>query len=152
MRLSNILFASAVIQTVCGQTPPSSLSVTSLGLRPGSSPAQAAPSPSAFVMTKNRARTLGDELSASQTRYFAVTDADLQGRTNDEILRRLMPKEVKANDGVRRMEILIDVRRPVTVTASAPTYIGTASIDAATRRIEVNSTITVTGLKVVRKK
>lgn len=106
-------------------------------------------SPSQFTMIRNRARTLGDQVSASGHRYFAVSDLDLRGKTDAEIIQRLAPKEVKARDGVRNLTILVELQRPLTVRSAEPVSVGTAIVDAATRKIEVRSTLFLTRLKVV---
>lgn len=102
-------------------------------------------------MTRNRARTLGDRASATGDRYFSVTDFDLQGKTEDEIVRRLAPKEVTAPEGVRRLHIVVDVERPLTIRATGNVSAGTAVIARAVRHAEINSTVRVNQLKVIAK-
>lgn len=108
-------------------------------------------SKSALVMITNRAHTLGDRLSASGTRYFAVTDADLAGASPQEALARLSPTAITAADHVRHLQIVVDVTRPVTVDGSAAgsTSIGTAIISGpGVRYLNVTSYIFANGLTV----
>ena len=51
---------------------------------------------SGLVLIANRARTLGDQVSASRTRYFVVRDTDLLGQPPDAILKRLSPTPISA--------------------------------------------------------
>lgn len=104
--------------------------------------------PSARVMVESRARTLGTRLSASRTRYFSVADVDLIGKSPAEVMERLSPAPVGARDGVRAMEILVDVRRPTALhtRGQIPTDIGTATVSArGVRRFESNATIVALG-------
>lgn len=89
-------------------------------------------SPSALALIKNRARTLGNQMSASRTRYFAVTDADLAGASPESVATRLSPSGISAADHVRAIEIVVDLHHPLTVQTARdqPFQIGTAIIAA----------------------
>ena len=111
--------------------------------------------PSTLVMIENRARVLGNRLSASGTRYFAVTDADLVGKTPDEVLRRLSPPVITAVGGLRQIDIVVDLQRPITLfpTADQPANVGTAVVQSSGfNNIAVNSIITGAQLTVIPKK
>jgi hypothetical protein len=99
--------------------------------------------PSSLVMIENRARVLGNRL-ANGIRYFAVTDSDLIGKTPAEIMQRLSPSPIRAGDGVRSMEIVVDLKRPLTLyTSGGEPNIGTAIIQASPslRQVEIHSSI-----------
>ena len=118
-------------------------SVNARSLTRSSTPTDAPYSQSTLVMITNRARTLGNQASAARTRYFVATDADLRGKTPEETLQRLTPAEIRPGDHVRTLEVLIDLKRPVTVrpeagqTANIGTAIVEAAIGGAVRRLDV---------------
>jgi hypothetical protein len=115
-------------------------------------PTTASFDPSTIEMVKNRARTFGDQVSGAGKRYWALTDADIQGKTAEQIQRLLTPSEVKPGDGVRVMDIVVELLGPIKILSSPdkPVYIGTAQVDArAARKIEVNSNIVVNGITIV---
>jgi hypothetical protein len=151
VKLRFMFLVLSIMRYLCGGELPSSLTVSSISLRITDATDPILYSPSSFVMITNRARTLGDQVNASGTRYFSVKSADLQGMTSEQVARRLAPPEVKATDGVRSMDILVDIERPVTARSSGPAYVGTALVDAATRQISVQSTIIANGLRVIGK-
>jgi hypothetical protein len=100
--------------------------------------------PSTLVMIENRARVFGNQTSASGTRYFAVTDSDLVGKTPAQTMQLLSPPPVPANGGVHAVEIVIDLRHPLTLyTDGSEPNIGTAVIQGSSsaRPIEVDSYI-----------
>jgi hypothetical protein len=110
--------------------------------------------PSQLALIENRARTLGNQLSASRTRYFAVTDADLRGLSPEAALARLAPPPVTAADGVRNLNIVINLTHPITLASppTQPVTIGTAIIDGAgIRNIHVQTYIFAPGLTVLDK-
>lgn len=112
--------------------------------------------PSSLVMIENRARVLGNQTSASGTRYFAVTDSDLVGKTPDQIIHLLSPTAISTADGVRTMEIVVDLKRPLTLYNSTGEQIniGTAIVQGSPsfRQIEVHSSILASDLTVIDKK
>jgi hypothetical protein len=105
--------------------------------------------PSSLVI--NRARIFGSQTSASGTRYWAVRDSDLIGKTPDEIIQRLSPSPVRAGDGVRTMEIVVDLKHPITLYQQA--NIGTVVVESSPslRQIQVHSSIFATNLTVIPK-
>ena len=106
-----------------------------------------------MVMIKNRARTLGNQATGSRTRYFAVGDSDLIGKNPEEVLKLLEPTPVNASDGVRRLDLLIDVTRaPLTILGrpGQELNVGMAVVDSlGLKNIEVHSNIFTSGLTVV---
>ncbi|SRR5579885_750412 len=112
------------------------------------------PDPSTEVMIRNRARVFRDRLTASGAKYWALTDYDLAGKTPDQVLQRLSPSAIKASDGVREMNIVVALRKPLTVFAKAgePISLGTADVEGAdVRSISVKSTISINGVNIVPK-
>lgn len=113
-------------------------------LQSSTAAAKGSHTPATFVMIENRARTLGNELSGSGTRYFAVRDYDLRGLSPAQALQRLAPSAVDAGSAVRKLEILIDFQRPLRLEArpGQPIDIGTAVVQAGGyHRIEINANI-----------
>lgn len=109
---------------------------------------------STLVMIENRARTLGDRVNGSDTRYFAVTDADLIGKKPEEIIQRLSPTTITAGDQVRKLEIMVDLQRPITLYTdpNQPVNIGTATVQGAgLKNIDVHSSIFANAIQVVTK-
>lgn len=110
--------------------------------------------PSTEVMIRNRAKVFRDRLTASGKKYWSLTDSDLIGKPPDQVLQRLSPSAIKASDGIREMNIVVDLRKPLTVFAGAGELIslGTAEVEGADlRSISVKSTISTNGVKVVSK-
>jgi len=105
-------------------------------------------------MIENRAKTLGNQASGSRTRYFAAKDSDVVGKKPSDVLERLSPPAVKPGDNVRKMEIVIDLKRPITLYSSPtqPVNIGTVVVQAlGITNIDVHSTIFTNKIKVVAK-
>jgi hypothetical protein len=104
---------------------------------------------------KNRARTLGDAPSGSGTRYFEVTDLDLNSLSASEILRRLSPESAREAADIRLIDIVVDLRRPLLLYSKPgqPVTIGTAVLSAAeaAKTIQVNSIIVSADITVVGK-
>lgn len=101
-------------------------------------------SPAAGTLVRNRARELGTRPSGNGTRYFAVRDADLQGvRSSEEILRRLTPPPVGADDGVKAYEVSIELRQPIHLRVDSRTEvrIGTVVSAPEVRSLAVRSSI-----------
>jgi hypothetical protein len=153
---SVLLFAVAAVVSLptClhAQRPPA-LSTDSL-VRSSAATASGTYTPSTVAMIENRARTLGDRVDGSGTRYFAVTDADLIGKKPEEIIQRLSPTIITAGDQVRKMEILVDLQRPITLYTDAkqPVNIGTAIVQGAgLNNIDVHSSIFANAVQVVTK-
>ncbi len=133
------LIAGVVLCLLCGRGEVSAGSL--LGN------AGAGKSPSVFVQTtkvKNRARSLAGELSGSATRYWAVTDVDLQGaKSRAEKLARLTPPPVHARDGVRRYSAVIDTRNPLFLDLARQELVrvGTVEVQRGAARLEVTTII-----------
>ena len=100
-------------------------------------------SPSVFVQTtkvKNRARSLAGELSGSATRYWAVTDVDLEDLSSRaEKLARLLPPPVTAGNGIRRYEVVVDTRNPLffDLARHEVARVGTVEVQRGSARVEV---------------
>ena len=113
-------------------------------VRPATTASSGTYTASTLVMIENRARTLGNRSSASGTRYFAVTDGDLIGKTPDEVLKRLSPPVITSGAGLRQVDIVVDLQRPITLfpTADQPANVGTAIVQSSgLNNIAVNSII-----------
>jgi hypothetical protein len=121
--------------------------------RSAAAPAPAGYTQSTLVMIENRARTLGQQASASGEKYFVVKDADLAGKTPEEIIRRLSPSAIGAGDHVREMNILVELDRPLTILASPgdSVNVGTATVEHSIRQIDVRSIILANGITIVNK-
>ena len=123
-------------------------------VRPASAMSSGDYTPSSLVMIENRARTLGDRCDASGTRYFAVKDSDLIGKKPQEIVQLLAPTAIKAGDGVRKMEVLVDLQKPIMIYTNPgqSAYIGTVVAQGSgLRQIEVHSSIFANDLTIVGK-
>ena len=138
----------------------SATSVTSgVTSNPSSAASGATPgniTPSSLVMIENRARVFGNQTSASGTRYFSVSDSDLIGKTPAQIIQRLSPPPVRTGDAVRAMQIVVELRHPLTLYTDGKNEpnIGTAVVQASpsARPIEVHSYIFGADLTVIDKK
>jgi hypothetical protein len=129
----------------------SSFPVSSLMLTPTdtSSPTF---SPSAILFVKNRAKTFGDQASPNGTRYVALSDYDLRGKSPEQIIQALSPT-VNA-DNVHKLDIVIDLKDHTTLAVNTheTANIGTALVTASPRSsIDVRSDISVRQLKVIPK-
>lgn len=105
------------------------------------------------IMIRNRARVFGDRITASGERYWSVVDADLNGKTGDQLLQRLSPAAIQAGD-IRQMNILVNLKRNLTIftTSDRPVEIGTATLDGkGVNSIAVTSIISASGLAIVTK-
>lgn len=106
------------------------------------------------ALVNNRARTFGNTVSGSGTRYYAVGDADLRGKSSAEILKLLSPPEIQVTTGLRRVDIVIDVRRPIIVrVAGGETVgIGTTTLNgSALRNVAVRASIFSSNVTVERR-
>lgn len=112
--------------------------------------------PSSLVMVKNRARVYGNQIRPNGTEYFYASDSDLAGKTEAEIIQRLSPPPVRAGDGTRDMEIVVELKHPLTLYTDGSTEpnIGTAVIQGSpsARPIEVHSYIFGADLTVINKR
>jgi hypothetical protein len=111
-------------------------------------------SPTTALMVANRARTLGDKPSGSGTRYFSATDLDLSKLTPQQRLQRLSPAPVVAGDGVRKLEISIDLKDPLFVEAQSGQSIDIGSADIKAQghqNVEVNASIFLNGVNAINK-
>lgn len=110
-------------------------------------------SPTAALMVANRARTLGNTASGSGTRYFAVTDLDLSKLTPQQQLARLSPVPAVAGDGVRKLDIYVNLRDPLFVQPrpGQPIDIGSAEIKAqgGAQNVDVEASIFLNGVNLV---
>ena len=123
-------------------------------VRPATAMSSGDYTPSSIVMIENRAKVLGNRTTASGTRYFAVKDSDLVGKKPEEIVQSLAPAAIQAGDGVKKMEVLVNLQKPITLYTNAdqPAYIGTVVAQAAgLRQIEVHSSIFTNDLTIVGK-
>ena len=123
-------------------------------VRPAAAASSTSYTPSSLVMIENRAKTLGSRLSASGTQYFAVRDADLIGKTPDEVLTRLSPPVITPGAGLRQVDIVVDLQRPITLfpAADRPANIGTAVVQSmGFTNIAVNSAISGAQITVLPK-
>lgn len=112
---------------------------------PGAAPA------SVQALIQNRARTLGGQVSPSGTRYWVATDLSLHDASPDALLDRLSPPPVAAEDRIRTLEILVNIRRPLTVRVplGQTVAIGTAIVSAtAVKQITVNAQIATKGVTI----
>jgi hypothetical protein len=115
---------------------------------PGTSPA------SVQTLIQNRARTLGGQVSPNGTRYWVATDLSLVDASPDALLDRLSPPPVTASDHIRTLEILVNIRRPLTVRAAPgqAVAIGAAIISAtAVKQITVNAQIVTNRVTIFNK-
>ncbi len=104
------------------------------------------------ALIQNRARTLGGQVSPSGTRYWMATDLSLADASPDVLVDRLSPPPVAADDHIRTLEILVNIRRPLTVRAAPgeAVAIGTAVISAiAAKQITVNAQIATQGITIL---
>src|SRR5258708_3325912 len=116
----------------------------------------AAPAPEGYtqptlLMIENRARTLGQRATVNGEKYFVVKDADLAGKSPEEMIRRLSPSTIGA--GIRELNILVELDRPLTILAASgeSVNVGTATVERAVRQIEVRSIILANGITIVNK-
>jgi hypothetical protein len=101
---------------------------------------------------KDRAKAYGEQAAPDGTRYVAITDNDVRGKSPDQIAAILAPK-VNAED-VRKLDMVIDLKRPVTLSSNTnePVNIGTAQVTAASHlNLDVRSQISISKVKVVPK-
>jgi hypothetical protein len=96
----------------------------------------AAPSASAdSALVRNRARVLGERLSAAGTRYVAVRDADLRGV---ETPAETLSPTLFAGARVRQVHISIELRHPLTVSGDRNgAAIGTLFLEAPRAGIDI---------------
>ena len=144
---SPAVVAQNVISSASGSFVRSSLAAASGAVTTGS------PDLGTEIMFRNRSRVFGDRIVDGR-RYWSVVDADVNGKSNDQVLQRLAPAPILARDGVRELDILVDVKRHLTVftTPDRPVDIGTATVDAKdVRSISVTSIISASGLTIVTK-
>jgi hypothetical protein len=160
-----ILIAAPYLLSAAGPPPSATSSLVnsanSVTAGATSNPASAASgatpgnvTPSSLVMVKNRARVFGTQTSANGTHYFAVTDSDLIGKSPDEMIQRLSPAAVRTGEGIRVLEIVVDLRHPLSLyTDGSEPNVGTAVVQASSsaRPIEVHSYIFGANLTVNKK-
>lgn len=107
-------------------------------------------SPTDALMVANRARTLGNAPSGDGTRYFAATDLDLRKLNVQQQLARLSPAPVVAGDGVRKLDIYVDLKDPLFVQPrpGQSVDIGSAEIkgQGGAQDVEVNASIFLNGV------
>lgn len=156
-----VILSIAAVAAILGAAPslrayddPSSLARISSGVTSSMTANSGTGSRSSFVMIKNRARTFSGAANASGTRYFAVTDADIRGKSPQEVIQRLSPSAITNGEAIRRLEILVELREPLTIRGEpgTPVNVGTASTESSTlRHLDVRSSILTQGLTVISK-
>lgn len=146
------LIAAAVVVSLptvfAGEVPaprPSrSFTSTSAGVGTPSSAGASVVNSLKIAEIKNRARVLGDKSSASRTRYVSITDEDLRGAsTSQEVLKRLAPAPVKADQGIKRVEVVVDLEHPIflRVPRDQIALVGTVLVEGRVNDLVVNSSI-----------
>ena len=107
-----------------------------------------------LTMVVNRSRVLGDKVDGAGTRYFSVRDSDLVGKTPAQVTQRLTPTVVTPQQNVTTLAIVVALDRPlfVSTTGKAPFAIGTALLEGKLKDLRVNTDITLSGVKITRKK
>lgn len=100
-------------------------------------------------LVRNRSRTFAGTVAGNATTYLYANSSDLKGLSPQQVLQRLTPPKVTADSGIRRQEIVIDLDRPLTLQTRDPVHLGTAVVDHAVRRLEVNTFIHTRGVKIV---
>jgi hypothetical protein len=106
------------------------------------------------TLIKSRAKALGNTGSPAGTRYWVATDADLARLRGNPtaVLQRLAGPELSADDGVRRVEVLVELHHPTTIRSAAEqsVNIGTTTINgsAPRRGLDVHSSIFASGVTV----
>jgi hypothetical protein len=129
-------------QTTAPQTISAPLSATPTNMLAGAN---------TRVMIENRARVFGDRVSGGGTRYFAVTDADLAGKTESQVANILSPT-LAPSQQVRQVDIVVDLHKPVTLTSTspAPVTIGTVTASAPenNRPLLIVTNISTSGITV----
>lgn len=149
--LIGVFQASATIRaqgpppSVLGAVVRSSLPANPTGVHPTVPPT---------ALIKNRARVLSDETTASGTRYFAVSERDVAGKSPSEVLGLLRPKTVQPDDGVRKMQVLVDLTRsrPMSISSKRgePATVGTVFAEGhGLHRLDVESVIRTPRMTVV---
>jgi hypothetical protein len=122
-----------------------SLARSAQQVRPASATAASAPRTAATtLMIASRSRELGDQVSGSGTRYFYVGDRDVRAGSSAAAVRELIAGPVvTAADHVRRVEVAVEFRRPVTIIADPGenVQVGTVNVDADVRRLQVRTHI-----------
>ena len=104
-------------------------------------------------LVENRARVLRDRLDGSGTRYFAADDATLANKTPAEIAAALAPPPVTAGTGVKRVDIVVDIRRSLSIPVkrNAPVLIGTTVVDSKTHQLETSADINLQNVRLINK-
>ncbi len=108
-----------------------------------------------IALIENRARVFRDRLSASGTRYWAVTDRDLVGKSPQAVAAALAPSAITG--AVRKVEVVVDVNRPIAVAPEPKKdlNIGTVTLTPAAAmkdtNIQANTYISAPNLRIVRK-
>jgi hypothetical protein len=99
------------------------------------------PAPSSVSATKSeialvvhRAKVFGDATTAAGTRYFKVTDADLIGKSEKAVAERLAVMNIA--DAVRRVEIVVDLRRPIALRAQPGSEVAIGSAIVSAKRVQ----------------
>jgi len=147
--ISAILLLPALLS---GQGPPRVPTGSLVRAATGSS--NGAWDPTTQVMIANRARVLGNRATASGTQYFAVTDRDIANTKPEDLIQRLSPVVTSGGEPVRKVEILVDLQRPLTVVTHSrqSVNLGTAILETPSlRNIEVDTGIFGADLTVIAK-
>lgn len=146
--LSPLVLAQTATSSTASSLARSTIAATSAAATTGS------PDPSTETMVRNRARVFQDRVSPSGVKYWSLLDSDLNGKTPDQVLQRLSPTAIGSGDHVREMDILVDLKEPLTVFTKPgqSISIGTALVDGAgISSITVASMISTNGLTIISK-
>jgi len=153
MRLATVFFVMMIAVPFFAQHAPSP---QTLSTPLTATPATDLNTPGTLTLIKNRARVFGDRVSGSDTRYFAVTDKDLAGKTQAQVLAALSPAPVvTSQQRVREVDIVVDLKKPlvITTTSAAPVNIGSVTVlGKVDNDITIVSNVLLSGVKIVRKK
>ena len=105
----------------------------------------------AAVSVKNRAATLGNGVSGSGTLYRYVTDQDVANARDSKALMELLSPKVNAGDGIRKVEMVVDLRRALSlnVPKGSTVNIGTVRVDPMVRQLEANALVSMPELRAV---
>jgi len=150
-RYAVIIFVAMLAATSWGQHAPSTQTL--------STPLAATPATNLNItgtvtMFQNRARVFGDSISGSDTRYFAVTDADLLDKTPAQIQASLSPSAVTTQQHVRNFDIVVDLSHPLFIptTSNTPVNIGTVTVKGqVNNNLVVTSDIIASNITIVKK-
>lgn len=108
--------------------------------------------PLAISRVEHFSRVYGDSVSGSGTRFVAVRDQDLaKAKTSADALKLLSPATVKVGDGVRQVEVVVDLRRPIVLHVPPGTgvRVGTVLVEGNPQQLTVDTILNVSALTVI---